>query len=219
MAKTRIAVLVNHPQCSLQSAHGIVRSLSLHYGSANMDCISIQNLTWAKLRKYSLLCVPGGIGDSDTWHSICEPTADSVRRFVASGRCYLGICMGAYWAGPLYYNLIPSIPNFRVVQHIQRSKASTRRSYGTVVPVMWQGSREYMYFYDGCSILGHIPNASIVGLYANGDCAAILHDNVGLIGPHPESDQYWYNKKKMIPYWHHYRHHQLLLDFVRSLLD
>lgn len=215
MAKTRIAVFHHHPQCSLQSAHGIVRSLSLHYGSSNIDCISQQDLTWERLRKYSLLCVPGGIGDSDTWHTICEPTAEAVRRFVHSGRSYLGICMGAYWAGPLYYDLVGHLD---IVQHIHRPRASTRRSYGTVVPVLWQGEEEHMYFYDGCSILGPIANTNIIALYSNGDCAAMIKDNVGIIGPHPESDIYWYHAKKMIPYWHEHRHNWLLLNFVRSLL-
>ncbi len=215
MAKTKIAVFYNHPQCSLQSAHGIVRSLSLHYGSANIDCISQQDLTWERLRKYSLLCVPGGIGDSDTWHRICEPSSEAVRRFVRSGRSYLGICMGAYWAGPLYYNIMTSV---RIVQNIQRRKASTRRSYGTVVPVLWQGNLEHMYFYDGCSILGDFKDNEVIALYENGDPAAVIRDSVGVIGPHPESDIYWYTTKKIQPYWHHYRHHQLLLDFVRTLL-
>lgn len=215
MAKTRIAVFHHHPQCSLQSAHGIVRSLSLHYGSANIDCVSQRDLTWERLRKYSLLCVPGGIGDSDTWHRICEPTAQAVRRFVHSGGHYLGICMGAYWAGPLYYDIMGHV---RIVQNIQRKNSSTRRSYGTVVPVLWQGNLEHMYFYDGCSILGDFKDHEVIALYANGDPAAVIRDRVGVIGPHPESDIYWYHAKKMIPYWHNYRHHQLLLDFVRTLL-
>jgi glutamine amidotransferase-like uncharacterized protein len=215
MAKTKIAILLHHPQCSLQSAHGLVRTLSDTYGVANIDCVNNTGLTWERLRKYTLLCVPGGIGDSDTWHRICEPSSEAVRRFVRSGRSYLGICMGAYWASPLYYDVMP---NVRIVQNIQRRKASTRRSYGTVVPVMWQGNLEHMYFYDGCSILGDFKDNEVIALYENGDPAAVIRDSVGVIGPHPESDIYWYTTKKIQPYWHHYRHHQLLLDFVRTLL-
>lgn len=215
MAKTKIAILLHHPQCSLQSAHGLVRTLTAEYGLANIDCISNKQISWEKLRKYTLLCVPGGIGDSDTWHTICEPSSEAVRRFVRCGGHYLGICMGAYWASPLYYDIMGPV---RIVQNIQRARASTRRSYGTVVPVLWQGQQEHMYFYDGCSILGDFSTNEIIALYANGDPAAVIRDRVGVIGPHPESDIYWYHAKKMGPYWHHYRHHQLLLDFVRSLL-
>jgi glutamine amidotransferase-like uncharacterized protein len=214
MAKLKVAVLLNHPECSLQSAHGLVRVLTPLYGMSQVDCVKASDLTLRKLQQYQLLAVPGGLGDSDSWHRILEPYKPAVQQYMAGGGHYLGICMGAYWAGPLYFDLVSHI---NPVQHIKRPDASSRRSYSTVVPVSWQGQEEHMFFYDGCSLLGAQAH-TVVSTYANGDCAALIEGRVGLIGPHPESDIYWYQDAYMRKYWHDYRHHQLLSDFIRMLV-
>ncbi|NBR60129.1 MAG: hypothetical protein EBT86_00495 [Actinobacteria bacterium] len=215
MAKLKAAVLLNHPECSLQSAHGVVKVLSSLYGISNVDCIKNTDLVLKKLSKYQLLAVPGGLGDSDTWHRICEPYLDQVQQYVLQGGHYLGICMGAYWAGPLYFDLASDI---NPVQYIRRPGASVHRSYSTVVDVTWMGHNETMFFYDGCSLLGAKPSSSIAS-YTNGDCAALIEGRIGLIGPHPESDSFWYMDRYMRRYWHHYTHHALLADFVRLLVN
>jgi len=210
MLKTKIQVLVHHPQCSIQSAHGVMRALALDY---TVTFITNQQLT--DLSACDLLIIPGGIGDSDHWHSICEHSLTSVQQHVLNGGYYLGICMGAYWAGPLYFNLLQ---NSRIVQHIRRKRAFTTRSYGTVIPVVWQGQHQDMYFYDGCSILGDWQQHEVIARYSNRDPAAVISGRVAVIGPHPESDVYWYNYKKIQGYWHNYSHHQLLLNLVQDLL-
>ncbi|NBQ64943.1 MAG: hypothetical protein EBT95_05280 [Verrucomicrobia bacterium] len=215
MAKLKAAVLLNHPECSLQSAHGVVRVLSPMYGVANVDCIRPQDITLRRLKKYQLFTVPGGLGDSDRWHTLLESSKGLVQQYVREGGHYLGICMGAYWAGPLYFDLLSHI---KPVQHIKRKGASSRRSYSTVVDVNWMGNEESMFFYDGCSLLGALPNTRVAN-YANGDCAALIEGRVGLIGPHPESDSYWYSDTYMRPYWHEYRHHYLLEQFIRTLVN
>jgi hypothetical protein len=49
---------------------------------------------------------------------------------------------------------------------------------------------------------------------------AIIQGNVGLIGCHPESLEYWYNDYKYIKeHWHNERHHKLLLNFVNKLVS
>jgi len=214
MAKPKAAVLLNHPECSLQSAHGVVRVLSSLYGVNQVDCVKASDMVERKLQQYQLLVVPGGLGDSDSWHRLLEPSKALVQQYVTKGGHYLGVCMGAYWAGPLYFDLLSHIDP---VQYIKRPRASTRRSYSTVVPVTWQGSEESMFFYDGCSLLG-AQSHTVVATYANGDCAALIEGRVGLIGPHPESDIYWYQDPYMRKYWHEYRHHQLLSDFVQLLV-
>jgi len=40
-----------------------------------------------------------------------------------------------------------------------------------------------------------------------------------LIGCHPESQQFWYNKNYLKPHWHQGRHNQLLQDFVHDLFS
>lgn len=210
--KPKIAVFVHHPQCSIQSAHGIVKSL---YEQFDIDCIGNQDLRDKTLKKYDLLAVPGGLGDSDSYHSILEPYKDSILNFVDKKR-YLGICMGAYWAGSHYLNLLKGV---EPVQYIKRPRADIRRSFGTVTDVKWLGCAERMYFYDGCSFLNKGGDYDVVALYTNKDPAAIIQNNVGLIGPHPESDTYWYSKPYMKLHWHEYRHHDLLLNFAKKLFN
>ena len=52
---------------------------------------------------------------------------------------------------------------------------------------------------------------------SNSDPMAIIHKNIGLIGCHLESEQWWYDKKYLEPHWHRGIHYGLLLDFVNSL--
>ncbi|NBT07126.1 MAG: hypothetical protein EBS54_10650, partial [Betaproteobacteria bacterium] len=105
-AQPKIAVFVNHPECSVQSAHGIIRALSADY---DIDCIGTKNLTPGQLGEFNLVAFPGGLGDSETYHRIIAERADVVRNYVESGGHYLGICMGAYWAGPHYFNLLKGV--------------------------------------------------------------------------------------------------------------
>jgi len=213
VAKPKIAIFHNHPQCSIQCTHGIIRALSNDY---DIDCFNKDQIRTSYFKKYKLIAFPGGIGDSDTWHKLLEPTADLIREQVLIKKIpYLGICMGAYWAGPYYYNLLDSV---QTVQYIRRPGSEILRSYGTVAEVVWNEQQENMFFYDGCSFLSNHNNFTTIARYANGDAAAIIQNNLGLIGPHPESDIYWYDKKVLKPYWHEYRHHKLLADFVRQLV-
>ena len=213
MIKPKVAVFVHHPECSVQSAHGIIRALNDNY---QVDVVSQANLKERTLSRYDILAFPGGIGDSDSWYKLLQPYQDAVRNYLHNGGRYLGICMGAYWAGPHYFNFLR---NIEPVQYIKRPNTDVRRSYGTVVPVTWQEHAEFMYFYDGCALINHGSRAQIVAEYANGDTAALIQGRVGVIGPHPESDQYWYSRKNMQPYWHQYLHHQLLNNFVTELIQ
>jgi glutamine amidotransferase-like uncharacterized protein len=213
MLKPKIAIFLHHPQCSVQSAHGIIRALNYDY---TVDVIGQDRLRERRLSSYDLLAFPGGIGDSDSWYKLLQPYQDVVKNYQDHGGRYLGICMGAYWAGSHYFDLLR---NIEPVQYIKRPSAVTVRSYGTVVPVTWRNQVEHMYFYDGCALINHGARATVIGTYSNGDAAALIQGRVGVIGPHPESDQYWYNKKTMLPYWHQYRHHELLKNFVDLLIQ
>ncbi len=212
MKRPRVAIFVNHPECSVQSAHGIIRALSSQYDTA---CFTVEDIRDSYFRRYQLIAFPGGIGDSQTWHRILAPTQDVIRNQVEHGRYYLGVCMGAYWAGPHYYNLLRDI---NTVQYIKRPDAEVRRSFATTTEVIWRGRTEQMFFYDGCSLLGPKRNFRTIARYTNGDAAAIIQGRIGVIGPHPESDVYWYDKSYLQPYWHEYHHHKLLLDFANELL-
>lgn len=213
MKKPRIAIFIHHPECSVQSAHGILKSVSPKY---DVDFFGHNEIHSTRFVKCDIIAFPGGIGDSESFHRIIGDRADVIREQVAKHRRYLGICMGAYWAGPHYFSLVNGI---ETRQYIKRRRSEIRRSFATTARVTWQGHEHKMFFYDGCSLVGDAKNFQTIAHYVNGDAAAVIQGRVGLIGPHPESDSYWYHRSYLQPYWHEYQHHRLLLDFVDQLMS
>ena len=214
MATSTLALFKHHPECSKNSCDGIVQSLGKEYRIKYFN--EKDNLTRV-LQDASVVAFPGGIGDADRYYDFFKRrSANVIADFVESGGHYLGICMGAYWAGSNYFDILNSVD---AVQYIKRPGADIRRSYGTVAPVTWQGQLQNMYFYDGCSLVGDESKFTVIGRYANGDPMAIIQNRIGLIGCHPESLQYWYEKdwQYINQYWHQGQHHTLLLDFVKDL--
>jgi hypothetical protein len=77
-----------------------------------------------------------------------------------------------------------------------------------------------MYFYDGCAIVGDQTQFETVARYSNQDPMAIIQNRIGLIGCHPESEEFWFERPTyMAPHYHQGYHHQLLRDFVQVLLS
>ena len=127
-----------------------------------------------------------------------------------------GYAWGAYWAGSNWFDILDSVDTN---QYIKQTTADIRRSYATVAEVTWNGNKENMFFYDGCSILGDETKFTTVARYANNDPMAIIQGRVGIIGCHPESEEFWYTMYPYITdYWHGGKHHKLLLDFVDRLV-
>ena len=161
------------------------------------------------------MAFPGGLGDSDTFYRLFRNNGRRVRDFVNQGGYYLGICMGAYWAGSHYFDILDGVD---AVQYIKRPGTDTRRPHAKGLNVMWKKKPEKMFFYDGCALVGNPKRFKTIATYANGDAMAIVQGNIGLIGCHPESEKFWYDGWSwMKPHWHDRRHHQLLLDFVNQL--
>ena len=52
-----------------------------------------------------------------------------------------------------------------------------------------------MFFYDGCVFDGDQDRFHTVARYSNGDPMAIIQGNVGIIGCHPESEEFWYKSQ------------------------
>ena len=103
------------------------------------------------------------------------------------------------------------------VQYITRPNTDTRRPHAKALPVLWNGESHRMFFYDGCALIGN-GQYETTATYANGDAMAIIQNNIGLIGCHPESEQHWYNNYSwMKPHYHNGLHHKLLLEFVDTL--
>jgi len=157
---------------------------------------------------------PGGMGDADTYDWMLKENALRIRTFINRGGRYLGICMGAYWADRNYFNILD---NVRAVQYIRQPHTDTRRPHAKACTITWNGQADRMYFYDGCALVG--TGFDTVARYANGDAMAIIQNRIGLIGCHPESQQFWYDKNYLKPHWHQGRHNQLLQDFVHDLFS
>ena len=172
--------------------------------------------TASQLADVDIVAFPGGIGDSDSFDKLLRPCADVVRSFVATGGRYLGICMGAYWAGHHYFDLLDGV---QAEQYIKRPGADVRRSFSTTSRVTWLGETHDMFFYDGCSLLGDASKFDVIAAYPNGDAMAIMQNRIGVIGCHPESMQYWYDKPYLRDRWHDRKHHTLLKEFVDNLMQ
>jgi hypothetical protein len=159
---------------------------------------------------------PGGLGDSDSYESLFKENGKTIKQFVRRGGKYLGICMGGYWAADHYFNLLDGI---HAEQYIKRPNTDTRRPHAKNQQVLWNGEEQRMFFYDGPAFTGPgLARSEIVSLYPNGDPMALIQDNIGVIGCHPESAPHWYNTYSwMKPHYHNGEHHKLLLEFTDQL--
>ena len=212
----RIALFQHHPECSRESCEGVIQSLSRYY---DITIIGKDQIKADTLSQVDIVAFPGGIGDADSYFEFFPRRAgNAVADFVQRGGHYLGICMGAYWAGSSYFDILDGVD---AVQYIKRPNTEIRRSYATVAETQWQGQKEHMFFYDGCALIGDSTKFDTVATYANGDAMAIIQDRIGIMGCHPESTQFWYEKPHAHharEHWHNDRHHHLLLNFVDRLI-
>lgn len=212
-----IAIFLRHPECSKDCVNAMTNSLSPKYNIRTFEEKELDDSNF--FTNLDVVAFPGGIGDSDSYPNFFTRTrANRVARFVDGGGHYLGICMGAYWAGSRYFDILDSVD---AVQYIKRDNADVRRSFGTTAKVMWNGKEEDMYFYDGCALIGDNTKFRTIATYKNGDPMAIMQGRIGLIGCHPEAPLYWYEKpwQYINSRWHNGTHHKLLLDFVDTLVE
>ena len=212
----QIGIFLNHPECSQDCVDGITQSLCHQYNISVFGQNDVNAKTFSRL---DLIAFPGGIGDANSYDKFFRRKAqNAVADYVAGGGRYLGICMGAYWAGSYFFDILDGVD---CVQYIKRPQAEIRRSYGTVANINWRDQQESVYFYDGCALIGDESKYKTIARYANGDPMAIIQNRIGLIGCHPESMKYWYETpwQYINNYWHEGRHHKLLLEFVDELME
>jgi hypothetical protein len=192
----------------------MISSLSEHY---NFKLFSKNEVEKVFFDNVDIVAFPGGIGDSESWHKILKPNKKRVVEFVQNGGRYLGICMGAYWAGSHYFDILDEVD---AVQYLKRPGTDTRRPHAKSIAINWQGNPMNMFWYDGCALVGDNNKFETVATYANGDAMAIYQNRIGLIGCHPESEKFWYDGYSwMRPHWHEREHHKLLLDFTNKLMS
>ena len=212
MRKT-IALYILDPKCSVQCGNGMMKALGKYY---NFKIFSKNVVEDVFFDDVDMVAFPGGIGDSETWHSILKPNKKKVIEFVQSGGKYLGICMGAYWAGSHYFNILDDVDATR---YLKRPGTDTHRPHAKNISIKWQEKSTNMFWYDGCALVGNKHKFQTIATYANNDPMAIIQKNIGLIGCHPESEKFWYDSYSwMKPHWHGGAHHELLQDFVDTLM-
>ena len=211
--KSRIALFVHQPYCSIQSGNGVIRALEQHY---NFKIFTRHDLERDFFDDVDMICFPGGLGDADKFDFLTREHVKKIQNFVRRGGAYLGICMGAYWAGPNYFNLLDQVDP---VQYIKRPYTDTRRPHAKNIDITWQGKSDKMFFYDGCALVGNEHKFTTIARYANNDPMAIIQNRIGLIGCHPESQPFWYDDYSwMRGKYHQGSHFDLLLEFVDSIL-
>ena len=211
--KPTIALFLYDPKCSVQSGNGIMKALSQYY---NFKIFSKNILEYDFFDNVDMIAVPGGIGDASTFDQLFKNNGDRVKEFIHNGGRYLGICMGAYWAGSHYLNVLDDVD---AVQYINQFGADTRRPHAKNLSITWKTEPMKMFFYDGCALIGNKHKFKTIATYANGDAMAIYQKRIGLIGCHPESEQFWYDSYSYLKgKWHGGVQHELLLDFTNDLM-
>ena len=211
--KPTIALFIYDPKCSVQCGNGMIQALSPYYNFKLFSKNRVENVFFDDV---DLVAVPGGIGDADTFKQLFKNNGDRVRQFVANGGRYLGICMGAYWAGSHYLNVLQDVD---AVQYLKRPGADTRRPHAKHMSITWRGQPDHMFWYDGCALIGDNSKFEIVATYSNGDAMAIIQNRIGLIGCHPEAQQFWYNDYSwMRRHWAGGHRHKLL-EFADQLMQ
>jgi hypothetical protein len=212
--KPKIALFLHQPKCSIQSGNGIMQSLSKYYDFKIFTKHRVEDDFFDDIQ---ITAFPGGIGDSDSYEFLFRENGKTIKQFVRRGGKYLGICMGGYWAADHYFDLLDGI---HAHQYIKRPNTDTRRPHAKNQRVLWSGEEQRMFFYDGPAFVGPgLASSEIVSLYPNGDPMALIQDNIGVIGCHPESTPHWYNTYSwMKPHYHGGEHHKLLLEFTDQLL-
>lgn len=97
--KLTIAMFINDPKCSVQFGNGLLKALEDHYHFKLFSKNEMEDGFFDK--NIDMVAFPGGFGDSDSFDTLLGKNGKYVRKFVERGGKYLGICMGAFWAGKL----------------------------------------------------------------------------------------------------------------------
>jgi len=207
--KPTIALFLYDPKCSVQCGNGMIHALQSDY---NFKIFSINPLEDNFFDDVDIIAVPGGIGDAASFDRAFKHSKLRVKKFVQDGGKYLGICMGAYWAGQHYFDILNNVD---AVQYITQSGTDTKRPHAKDLKVTWNGAETTMFFYDGCALVGN-GQYDTIATYSNGDAMAIIQNNIGVIGCHPEAEPFWYDGYSWMK-GKYSNKHDLLLDFVNQL--
>lgn len=153
------------------------------------------------LSRAKLYVQPGGDDLDDSWPHVRD-YAKPIRKYVENGGKYLGICLGGYLAGTgPGFGLLPG--KGQTDQYITSKGAVVTTEIDTVVPVVWRGKQRHIYFQDGARFELDLEAAptEVLAYYTNRQIAAAVqhfgHGRVGMVGPHPEADEEWYEENNL----------------------
>ena len=208
----KIALFVAHPYCSIQGYNGTIHALESKY---KFKLFTKHQVEKGFFDDVDGVMFGGGFGDSDSFKHLMKENKKAVHRFLDNGGKYVGICMGGYWAGSDYFGLLDGCDT---TQYIKRPNTDTRRPHAKDLDVIWNGSREKMFFYDGFAAVGDETKFETVARYMNGDPMAIIQNNIGIIGCHPEATPYWYDSYSWMRGKFVNKQH-LLLEFVNKVFE
>jgi hypothetical protein len=212
--KPIMAIFIHDPQCETECALGMIEGFVCDF---DIRTFGLNELNYEFLLDFDVVCFPGGMGDSDDFYEIFTAEhVQAVQDYVnkANGK-YFGICMGAYWAGSAYFDVVEDLT---IGQYIERPTADIDYDGPTVAEIDWGNYTTMMYFYDGCAILGESWDMDTFATYANGDPMAVIQGNVGVIGCHPEALSWWYAEGNLDDYYDP-KHAQLMCSFVKQLVN
>ncbi len=136
---------------------------------------------------------PGGGELEQAWPHL-RRRADGIRRFVAGGGTYLGVCLGGYLAGHTPgFGLLPGDTD----QYVGAPGAELRHTHDAVIEVDWEGHRRSVFFQDGPRFdLDHSAEVRVLARYRDGSPAALVtgygRGRVVVCGPHPEATAEWF---------------------------
>ncbi len=225
--KSSVLVYTEHPMCSIDCADAVCDLLkstdkyTVHmYGRDSFPKID------GKYLFFNADCVvfPGGCGDSDQFDNFLYTYKSGIKKYLREGGRYLGICMGSYFAGYHYFNLLDS--GIGCTQYIKRPNSTINKTTPSIVKLLWKDEEKDMYFHDGSAFFFKkkpVEGIDIYAKYKNGDIAAMIQPygegKIGLIGPHPEAQKWWfYSQPRIKDGWHDCIQHNLFLDFFEDLM-
>lgn len=146
---------------------------------------------------------PGGGDDVDEGWDAIKPFHRQLRKWVMDGGRYVGICMGAFLAGTEPgLGLLPKAGADSIV-YIETDGADVTDLDEALITVTWRGKQRDIYYQGGPAFEleeDAEEEAEIVATYSNDEIAALIvpcgRGAVGVIGPHPEAPQAWYDECK-----------------------
>jgi glutamine amidotransferase-like uncharacterized protein len=214
----RIAIYQHDPLFDADCAQAIKCVLQQDYKTV----IVVTQKTCNKdlLKNIDCIVFPGGMGDVDNFDVLMKSKKRLIRNYVSQGGKYLGICMGAYVASKLYFNILGETT---AEQYIKHAGAEVHTKRDTISKFTFQNNTYMTYFYDGPVFEDDLELHQILATYHDGSAAAIMKPygagRALCVGPHLESQQDWYDTPELRPHWHGGRHHALLLKMVKKLLE